>query len=89
MNSMHWHGGCLIVPSTRTRSCASVMLQFIIERDLLHLERVVEQACDGTFPFAYWHARIDSLRRPTLALPLAQRIDRLKRKLSMLESTQR
>ncbi|SPB17165.1 hypothetical protein NOV72_04369 [Caballeronia novacaledonica] len=65
------------------------MLQFIIERDLLHLERVVQQDCDSTFPFAYWHARIDSLRAPTLALPLAQRLDRLKRRLSTLESTQR
>ncbi|SAK61111.1 hypothetical protein AWB77_02102 [Caballeronia fortuita] len=62
------------------------MLQFIIERDLVHLESVVDRASDGTFPFAYWHARIDSLRAPTLALPLTQRIERLKRKLSTLES---
>ncbi|WP_321795865.1 hypothetical protein [Caballeronia sp. J97] len=65
------------------------MLPFIIERDLLHLERVVQRASDGTFPFEYWHARIDSLRVPTLTLPLAQRIDRLKRTLCALESRQR
>ncbi|SAK84065.1 hypothetical protein AWB80_05574 [Caballeronia pedi] len=68
------------------RAFVWTMLQFIIEKDLLHLERIVQQASDGTFPFTYWHARIDALRSPTSTPPITRRIDRLKAALSALEA---
>jgi hypothetical protein len=65
------------------------MQRFILEKELCHLERIVPQASAGPLSFQYWHARVDSLRASTSVLPFVQRLERLKRTLSTLESEAR
>jgi hypothetical protein len=66
-----------------------VMQRFFLEKELCHLEHIVPQASAGPLSFQYWHTRVDALRLSTSVLPFIQRLDRLKRILSTLESESR
>jgi hypothetical protein len=57
------------------------MLHHNVERELLHLERILPQMGSGPFPTSYWQARIDALAPACKVAQFRIRLERLQRLL--------
>jgi hypothetical protein len=61
---------------------------YLIERDLTHLERVVHKIASGHgLSLAYWRKRVDSMLSETLMPGQRKRIGQINVIISMLEDT--
>jgi hypothetical protein len=62
------------------------MLHHNVERELLHLERILPQMGSGPFPTSYWQARVDALAPGCKGAQFRIRLERLQQRLAQADS---